>query len=64
MKGMERREDREILRTAGFPETERERLSRFRSASKDRIRQPSAEDRRIEFVRWLVATGKLTDQIA
>jgi len=34
MNRMERREDREILRTAGFTETEIERLSRFRSASK------------------------------
>ncbi len=41
------------------------RLSRLRKEHNERERQQAiAEHRRFEFIRWLVSTGKLTDQIA
>ncbi len=49
---MERKEDRDMLRTSGFNEAEIESLPTH------------ADYRRFEFVRWLVATGRLTDQLA
>lgn len=62
---MERKEDREILRKSGFAEKEMIQLSRLRSDYNERERRQAAADyRRLEFVRWLVSTGKLTDQIA
>ena len=60
-----RKEDREILRKGGFAETEMNRLSRLRRDHNEHLRQQALEShRRMEFVRWLVTTGKLTDQIA
>ncbi len=53
---MERKEDREMLRKVGFAEAEMNHLSR--------LRRILAEHRRLEFVRWLVSIGKITDQIA
>jgi len=62
---MERKEDRETLRKAGFAEVEMNRLSRLRRDYNERERlEAAAEHRRLEFVRWLVTIGKLTDQIA
>jgi hypothetical protein len=62
---MDRKEDREILRRGGFGEAEMNRLSRLRKDYKERTRlEALANHRRLEFVRWLVTTGKLTDQIA
>lgn len=62
---MERKEDREILRKGGFAENEVNRLSKLRMDYNERERrQALADHRRLEFIRWLVATGKLTDQIA
>ncbi|HEU5229655.1 MAG TPA: hypothetical protein VFU49_17690 [Ktedonobacteraceae bacterium] len=62
---MERKEDREILRKGGFAENEMKMLSNLRrnyTEQEQRLAQES--HRRLEFVRWLVTTGKLTDQIA
>lgn len=62
---MDRKEDREILRKGGFAEAEVKRLSQLRREHLERGKlQTIAENRRLEFVRWLVNTGKLTDQIA
>ncbi len=62
---MDRKEDREILRKGGFAENEMNLLSRLRKDYNERERrQATADHRRLEFIRWLVNTGKLTDQIA
>jgi hypothetical protein len=62
---MERKEDREMLRKVGFADVEMNRLSRMRKEYKEREKlRAVAEHRRLEFVRWLVTIGKLTDQIA
>ena len=62
---MDRKEDREILRKGGFAEVEMNQLSRLRRDYNERARRQAAADhRRLEFIRWLVTTGKLTDQIA
>lgn len=62
---MERKEDREILRKGGFAESEMNRLSQIRKEHKEREKlREAANYRRLEFIRWLVSTGKLTDQIA
>lgn len=62
---MDRKEDREILRRGGFAESEVILLSKLRRDYNERIRrQVTADSRRLEFIRWLVNTGKLTDQIA
>jgi hypothetical protein len=62
---MDRKEDREMLRKVGFAEAEMNRLARLRRDHRERERlQAIAEHRRLEFVRWLVRIGKLTDQIA
>ena len=62
---MDRKEDREFLRKSGFAEAEMNRLSRLRREHKEKKKlQAIAEHRRLEFVRWLVTTGKLTEQIA
>ena len=62
---MDRKEDREILRKVGFAEAEMNRLIRLRRDHHEKERLLAlAEHRRLEFVRWLVTIGKLTDQIA
>jgi len=62
---MDRKEDRDILRKGGFAENEVNRLSKLRRDHAERERRLAAiERRRLEFIRWLVNTGKLTDQIA
>lgn len=62
---MERKEDREILRKGGFAEDEMKMLSRLRRSYTEQEQRLAQEShRRLEFVRWLVTTGKLTDQIA
>jgi hypothetical protein len=62
---MERKENREMLRKVGFAEVEMNSLSQLRRDYKEREKlRAMAEHRRLEFVRWLVAIGKLTDQIA
>ena len=62
---MNRKDDREMLRKVGFAEVEMNRLATLRRDYNERERlEAIAEHRRLEFVRWLVAIGKLTDQIA
>ncbi len=62
---MDRKEDREILRKGGFGEGEMRRLSQLRREHYEREKLLELEEhRRLEFVRWLVHTGKLTEQIA
>ena len=62
---MDRKEEREILRKGGFAESEMKQLSQLRKLhnERERLRQ-LAENRRLEFVRWLYHNGKLTDQVA
>lgn len=62
---MDRKEDREILRKGGFGEHEVKRLSQLRKEHYEKERLLAMEEhRRWEFIRWLVRTGKLSDQIA
>lgn len=61
----ERKDDYEMLRKIGFAEAEVKELSRLRRDYYEQLRlQAAVEIRRFEFVRWLVDTGKITDQIA
>lgn len=54
----------ELLRRAGFTPTECDRLCVLRGRyMKQEADFPSAELRRLRFARWLVETGKLTDQL-
>jgi hypothetical protein len=58
------KEDREILRKAAFTEAEKNRLRKLRRNLAEEGRyQELIEYRRLQFVRWLVATGKLTEQV-
>lgn len=62
---MDRKEDREVLRKGGFDEREMNQLSRLRKDHNERERREAiADHRRLEFIRWLVANGKLSEQIA
>lgn len=62
---MDRMEDREILRKGGFAEGEVNRLTQLRREYNEKARlQTLVDKRRMEFIRWLVRTGKLTDQVA
>ena len=62
---MDRKEDREILRKGGFAESEMKQLSQLRKLHNERERlRVLAENRRLEFVRWLVDKGKLSEQVA
>jgi len=62
---MDRKEDREILRKGGFAEKEVLQLSKLRVDYNEKERRENqADHRRLEFIRWLVSTGKLSDQIA
>ena len=58
------KEDRKILLKAGFTEVEKHRLSTLRRNLTEEGRyQELIEYRRLQFVRWLVTTGKLTEQV-
>ncbi len=62
---MDRKEDREMLRKGGFAEHEVLQLSKLRIHYNEQAkRQTLADHRRLEFIRWLVSTGKLSEQIA
>ena len=62
---MDRKEERDILRKGGLSEGEMKRLSQLRRAHREEVKLMELEEhRRWEFIRWLVNTGKLTDQIA
>jgi hypothetical protein len=61
---MQYRADSNRLRQAGLSEPEISRLEHFRqryAAEQDKL--DDAAFRRLRFVRWLVETGKLTEQI-
>ena len=54
----------ELLRQAGFTTTESDRLCRLRKrCAKQEADYTPADLSRLKFVRWLVVTGKLTDQL-
>jgi hypothetical protein len=58
------KEDRKILRKAGFTEAEMNRLSKLRrNLAESGKNQELVDYRRLQFVRWLVHTGKLTEQL-
>jgi hypothetical protein len=62
---MDRKEDREILRKGGFVENEVLQLSKLRIDYREREkRRAMADRRRLEFARWLVSNGKISEQIA
>jgi len=62
---MNYKEDFEVLRRGGFTENEIQQLSQLRKDRTELEMSPtSAEYLRLAFVRWLVATGKLSDQFA
>jgi hypothetical protein len=62
---MDRREERDIVRKGSLSEGEVKRLSQLRRVHRERIKLMELEEhRRLEFIRWLVHTGKLTDQVA
>jgi hypothetical protein len=59
------KEDFEALRRGGFTENEIEQLTQLRRARTElELSRTSAEYHRLAFVRWLVATGKLSDHFA
>jgi hypothetical protein len=62
---MDRKEERDIVRKGSLSEGEIKRLSQLRRVHRERMQLEELEEhRRLEFIRWLVDTGKLTDQIA
>lgn len=61
---MDGKEGCDVLLQRGFTPTEIDRLCKLRRVHMEEIkRETSTEQRRLEFVRWLVANGKLTDQL-
>jgi hypothetical protein len=66
MNQMNQEEALVMLRRLGFSAQEIDRLNRLRSmyAKQSEMDQAALDLRRLEFVRWLVKTGKLTDQLA
>ncbi len=58
-------DNRDILRKAGFTEDEMKRLGTLRRvyAAEGKL-QEFADYRRLQFVGWLVTTGRLTDHVA
>jgi hypothetical protein len=62
---MDRKEERDIMRKGSLSEGEMKRLIQLRMVHRERMKLIEIEEhRRLEFIRWLVNTGKLTDQIA
>jgi hypothetical protein len=61
---MGHKEDLEILRRAGFTEAQMNRLSKLRrNLAEEGKYQELIDYRRLQFVRWLVSTGKLTEEL-
>jgi hypothetical protein len=59
------KEDFEALRQRGFTENEIQQLTQLRRDRTElEMSATSIEYQRLAFVRWLVATGKLSDQLA
>ncbi len=64
MESMDYKEGFEALRRAGLTVLEITRLSQFRRAYRaNELDQAPADLARLQFVRWLVVHGKLTDQL-
>jgi len=64
MNQMDYKDALDMLRRAGFTAKEIDRLSKLRRDRKgNTVDQAPADQRRMEFIRWLVATGRLTDYI-
>ncbi len=64
MYGINETQDIEMLRKEGFTEPVIARLYHLRTTyGKSEMDQAVLDSRRLEFVRWLVKTGRLTDQI-
>ena len=62
---MNYKEDLEALRREGFTENEIERLTQLRrDRTEFELSLTSAEYQRLAFVRWLMATGKLSEHFA
>lgn len=62
---MEKMQTNEVLRQQGFTQAEIDRLSAIRQVLREQqIQQATVARRRLEFARWLVTTGKITDQAA
>jgi len=62
---MDRKEEYDMLHKHGFAENEVILLKRLRASYKETTRRQQIEARRrLEFARWLVTTGKLSEQIA
>ena len=62
---MDRKEERDYVRRGSLSEGEIKRLTHLRRMHRERKKLEELEMlRRLEFIRWLVDKGKLTDQIA
>ncbi|GER88786.1 hypothetical protein KDW_29480 [Dictyobacter vulcani] len=62
---MDHKEAFEMLRKAGFRDTEIDRITKFRKQlSPNELDQASDNHRRLEFFRWLFQTGKLTEFVS
>jgi hypothetical protein len=65
MNQMDYKDALDMLRRAGFTAKEIDRLSKLRrDRVENMVERAPADQRRLEFIRWLVATGRLTDYIA
>lgn len=63
MKRMDQKEGLEALRQAGFTAFEIERLYQLRRAYVENVLDQAHIDlSRLEFIRWLIAHGRLSDQ--
>jgi hypothetical protein len=61
---MDRKQERDIMRKGSLSEGEMKRLSQLRRVHHEKMKLKEVEEnRRLEFIRWLVNTGKLTDQV-
>jgi hypothetical protein len=61
---MGHKEDRENLRKAGITDAQMNRLSKLRrNLAEEGKYQELIDYRRLQFVRWLVSTGKLSEQV-
>lgn len=61
---MEMIQTSDVLQNRGFTQEEIGRLHQLRRAYWERQAQKAtATRRRLEFVRWLVATGRMTEQV-
>ena len=61
---MGHKEDREMLRKVGITEAQINRLSKLRrNLAEEGKYQELIDYRRLQFVRWLVSTGKLSEQV-